>query len=195
MPVGKPKLTPKQDRFVEEYLVDLNATQAAIRAGYSPRTAEAIGFENLRKPMIAAAVAEGKAKLSGETGLNRKRILREVELMAHSCITDYVFNYETGDITLAAGAPLDAMRAIKSLKRKRKEWSDGSGGGHTVEFEFEVSFWDKPGMVKLAGRHKAIEGFSDRVEAPTDVPEADVRVYTGLPPDEDDELPKGAASA
>lgn len=50
-------LTPKQERFVAEYLVDLNATQAAIRAGYSVKTATAIGSENLTKPDIASAVA------------------------------------------------------------------------------------------------------------------------------------------
>lgn len=46
---GNAKLTPKQKRFVEEYLVDCNATQAAIRAGYSPKTAYSIGQENLKK--------------------------------------------------------------------------------------------------------------------------------------------------
>lgn len=51
-------LTPKQQRFVDEYLIDLNATQAAIRAGYSEKTARAIGCENLTKPDIAAAIAE-----------------------------------------------------------------------------------------------------------------------------------------
>ncbi len=49
-------LTPKQARFVEEYMIDLNATQAAIRAGYSKRTAGRMGTENLSKPVIAAAV-------------------------------------------------------------------------------------------------------------------------------------------
>jgi len=48
------KLTPKQKAFVEEYLIDLNATQAAIRAGYSPATAGSIGSENLKKPEIRA---------------------------------------------------------------------------------------------------------------------------------------------
>lgn len=51
-------LTPKQQMFVHEYLVDLNATQAAIRAGYSEKTAYATGHENLRKPEIAQAIAE-----------------------------------------------------------------------------------------------------------------------------------------
>lgn len=51
-------LTPKQARFVEEYPVDFNATAASVRAGYSEKTAHAIGWENLRKPEIAKAIAE-----------------------------------------------------------------------------------------------------------------------------------------
>lgn len=53
-------LTAKQQRFVDEYLIDLNATQAAIRAGYSAKTAGAIGNENLQKPAIAAAIMDAK---------------------------------------------------------------------------------------------------------------------------------------
>src|SRR5262245_5366904 len=59
--MAKP-LTPKQERFVAEYLVDLNATQAAIRAGYSAQTANRIASENLSKPDIAEAIAKGKAR-------------------------------------------------------------------------------------------------------------------------------------
>ena len=55
-------LTPKQQRFVDEYLIDLNATQAAIRAGYSERTAKSVGSENLTKPDIAAAVRAQQQK-------------------------------------------------------------------------------------------------------------------------------------
>ena len=57
-------LKGKQQRFVEEYLIDLNATRAAIRAGYSEKTASAIGHENLRKPTIVEAIAEAQAKRS-----------------------------------------------------------------------------------------------------------------------------------
>ena len=62
-------LTPKQQRFVEEYLIDLNATQAAIRAGYSEKTAAAIGAENLIKPNIAKAIQEAQESLSNKTQL------------------------------------------------------------------------------------------------------------------------------
>ncbi len=55
--MSKRKLTARQERFIDEYLIDLNATQAAIRAGYSRNSALQIGVENLSKPVIAAAVA------------------------------------------------------------------------------------------------------------------------------------------
>ena len=74
-------LTAKQQRFVEEYLVDLNATQAAIRAGYSPETARSIGSENLSKPDIADAIAEGRAKLSEKCEVTAERVIRELALI------------------------------------------------------------------------------------------------------------------
>ena len=70
------KLTAKQEMFCKEYLIDLNATQAAIRAGYSENTAKDIGCENLAKPNIAVKIEElmskrsNKAQISSETVLN-----------------------------------------------------------------------------------------------------------------------------
>lgn len=79
-------LTDKQRRFVEEYLVDLNATQAAIRAGYSAATAGAIGYENLTKPGIADAIAEAQAERSRRTGITSDRVLRELAKIGFSDI-------------------------------------------------------------------------------------------------------------
>lgn len=73
------KLTAKQQRFVDEYLVDLNATQAAIRAGYSQRTAGEMGYENLKKPQIAEAIETGKVKRSESTGIDAAWVLREAQ--------------------------------------------------------------------------------------------------------------------
>ena len=56
-------MTDKQRRFVDEYLIDLNATQAAIRAGYSEKTARYIGYENLTKPHISNAIQERMEQL------------------------------------------------------------------------------------------------------------------------------------
>ena len=66
---GPMKLTPKQARFVQEYLIDLNAAQAAIRAGYSAKTARVIGHENLIKPDIAAAIEKAMAERAERTEL------------------------------------------------------------------------------------------------------------------------------
>ena len=65
-------LTERQRRFVEEYLIDGNATQSAIRAGYSRKTAASIGEENLRKPEVARAIAEVSRKL----GVGRLDVIR-----------------------------------------------------------------------------------------------------------------------
>src|SRR5262245_50906044 len=67
-------LSAKQVRFIEEYLVDLNATQAALRAGYSPRTAYRTGSENLRKPQIDAAITAAMAARSDRTGITQDGI-------------------------------------------------------------------------------------------------------------------------
>ncbi|MDG9927426.1 MULTISPECIES: terminase small subunit [unclassified Pseudomonas] len=71
------RLTGKQQRFVEEYLVDLNATQAAIRAGYSGKTARQQGAENLSKPVIQVAIAEARKDQQERTGITADRVLRE----------------------------------------------------------------------------------------------------------------------
>lgn len=68
-------LTPKQQRFVQEYLVDLNATQAAIRAGYSPATAENIGWENVRKPEVASAIAEAREAIAQRLEITQDMVL------------------------------------------------------------------------------------------------------------------------
>jgi phage terminase small subunit len=79
-------LNPKQSRFVAEYLIDLNATQAAIRAGYSERTAYSIGPENLKKPEIAAAIAEGQAKRAGIVEITAEKVLRDLESARHNAM-------------------------------------------------------------------------------------------------------------
>lgn len=69
-------LTDKQQRFVEEYLIDLNATQAAIRAGYSEKTAKEIGSENLTKPNIAKAIQEAQSRLSNKAQVTVEMVVQ-----------------------------------------------------------------------------------------------------------------------
>lgn len=75
-------MTPKQERFVQEYLLDLNATQAAIRAGYSEKTAGSVGFENLKKPEIAEAVSKAMNERAEQSRVSNDRLLQELERMA-----------------------------------------------------------------------------------------------------------------
>ncbi|KDB44334.1 terminase small subunit, partial [Glaesserella parasuis] len=74
--VGKSKLTDKQQRFVEEYLIDLNATQAAIRAGYSADTARQIGAENLSKLVIQEAIQEAQNKRAARVNVTQDDVLK-----------------------------------------------------------------------------------------------------------------------
>ena len=76
-------MNERQRRFVAEYLIDLNATQAAIRAGYSPKTAGAIGFEHLKKPEIGAAIREAQLQRAERTEVTQdyviSRLMQNVE--------------------------------------------------------------------------------------------------------------------
>lgn len=84
--MAKDKLTDKQERFCEEYLIDLNATQAAIRAGYSEKTAQEIGSENLSKPMVHARIAELKAERSKKLSIDADWVLRRLVSISDRCM-------------------------------------------------------------------------------------------------------------
>lgn len=85
-------MSPKAERFVSEYLIDLNATQAAIRAGYSKRSAASIGEENLRKPDIAAAVKAGRAKVAETNGMTVAGHLAELQRLRDMAADDGKFS-------------------------------------------------------------------------------------------------------
>ena len=72
------KLTPKQKKFIEEYLIDLNGTQAAIRAGYSPRTARSTAAESLAKPNIHEALQKAMKKRSERTEVTVDLVVNEL---------------------------------------------------------------------------------------------------------------------
>lgn len=81
-------LTAKQQRFVEEYLIDLNATQAAIRAGYSERAANRQGAENLSKPDIATAISRAQVARAKRTEITADRVLAELAKVAFANLSD-----------------------------------------------------------------------------------------------------------
>jgi len=151
-------LTSKQRRFVEEYVIDFNGTKAAIRAGYSPRTANEQAAALLAKPSISDEVERLKEWHATKSGITKDRVLRELAAMAFSSISNYRID-DAGNLTLSPGAPRNAMAAVSSIKRKA--WDDGEGG-HTVEVEFKL--WGKAEPLKLVGRHVDLKGVSERVE-------------------------------
>lgn len=133
-------LTKKQKLFIEEYLIDLNATQAAIRAGYSPKSAKEIGSENLTKPDIASRINKAMAERSRRTGVNADRVVRELAKIAFINPTDLI-DPETATIKPMAAA--EDTAAIQSVKVKC--FDDG------VEREVKVA--DKLKALELLGRH------------------------------------------
>jgi len=138
------KLTAKQKRFIEEYLIDLNATQAAIRAGYSPHSARDIGSENLTKPHIRARVEEALAERSKRTGINADRVVRELARIAFVNAADLI-NFETA--TIAEGASEDDTAAIASVRVKTIPTDAGEG------VEREIRICDKLKALELLGKH------------------------------------------
>lgn len=83
------ELTEKQKRFCEEYLIDLNGAQAAIRSGYSKNTAKEIASENLTKPNIQEYLAQRQKELQEATGITQKRVLEEYAKVAFLDIRKY----------------------------------------------------------------------------------------------------------
>ena len=79
------KLTAKQQRFVDEYLKDLNATQAALRAGYSEKTAYSVGHENLKKPEIQKAIQEAQNKRSERTEVTQDFVINTIVETINRC--------------------------------------------------------------------------------------------------------------
>ena len=133
-------MTKKQKRFVEEYLIDLNATQAAIRAGYSPDTAGAIGAENLKKPEIKKHIDRAMAERSRRTGVNADRVMMELAKIGFAKITDVV-DPETAKIK--ENAAEEDLAAIQSVKVKPTEFG----------IEREIKLYDKRAALVDLGKH------------------------------------------
>ena len=92
-------MTPKQERFCEEYLVDLNATQAAIRAGYSEKTAKDIACQNLAKLNIQERIAGLRKEQSERTQITADRVVEELKYIGLANIKNYVDKSAKGFVT------------------------------------------------------------------------------------------------
>lgn len=152
-------MTEKQKRFCEEYLVDLNATQAAIRAGYSPSAARNIGSENLSKPDIRARIDTEIAKRSRRTGVNADRVIQELAKIAFVKATD-VIDPDTAEIRRNASEEDKACIAVVKVKTSSGESSDS--------VEREVRMCDKLKALELLGKHLGM--FTDKLNVEGNIP-------------------------
>ena len=147
-------LTPKQQRFVEEYLIDLNATQAAIRAGYSEKTAYSVGHENLKKPEIQKAIQEAQSKRTEQTQIDSAYVLKRLIEIDQMDVLDI----------------MDDDGNVKPLRDWPKVWRQFVSNIETISMEDEAGWlkkikWpDKVKNLELLGKHVSVGAFKDKIE-------------------------------
>lgn len=143
-------LTNKQSMFVKEYLIDLNATQAAIRAGYSEKTSSRIGPELLGKTWIQSAIQAQMDKRAAKIEISAEKVLQEIAKMAFANVQDLYDEY--GILKPISELPRDVAAAVQSVKVNLTE-------ACAVQ---EVKLWDKKGSLELLGKHLVL--FTDKVQ-------------------------------
>lgn len=136
-------MTPKQVRFVQEYLIDSNATQAAIRAGYSKKTAHVIGHENLNKPEIAEALKVAQGKIAERCALSAEKVLRDLEDARIGARTAEQYASVIRAIELQAKALKDANPFIEQPQKHEVEIT---GDASASEVSRRVAFLLASGM-------------------------------------------------
>lgn len=155
---GVVKLTDKQKRFIEEYLVDLNATQAAIRAGYSEKTAYSIGEENLKKPVIKQAIEEAQSNRSSRVQITQDDVIRMlIENIEKSSGTKQVVITQTrksedgefvgDDVAQFVYEPSSVNKALELLGKHLgmfKDKLDVTTGDKPLPTVINVTFSDEP---------------------------------------------------
>lgn len=142
-------MTPKQRRFVDEYLANPNATQAATRAGYSARSAASIGFENLRKPEISEAIRRAEAARSIEEATRRERVLAELAQTAFANILDFM------EVDASGATRLNASRvaALETMGGAAFEETITQRGTQEVARRTVIRMPDKVRALEHLARH------------------------------------------
>jgi phage terminase small subunit len=146
------KLTPKQQRFVQEYLKDLNATQAAIRAGYSARNADKIGPELLGKTRVAQAIQEAQAKLAAKLEATVERIVGEYAKIAF--LDPRKFFATDGSLKPIVELDADVAAALASFEQD-EHWKGTADDGHEVTTK-RIRFADKLRGLDALAKHLGI---------------------------------------
>lgn len=151
-------LSLRQKQFVAEYVVDLNATQAAIRAGYNPDSARVLGSRLLNNPAIQEAVSEHAQTVIARAKVSATNLLRELQLVAFSDIDDYEIS-ERGRLRTRKRIDTGRRRAVKSFKcrtRIVRVVRDGETTTTTSETEVEVVLHDKLRALQMLATYQGL---------------------------------------
>ncbi len=152
--MSKKELTPKQQRFVEEYLVDLNATQAAIRAGYSEKTAKDMGCQNLAKPNIAMAIQAGMDKRSKRTEITQDFVLESLAKLAGVNLDDITRINDDGIPEFDFSAVTkEQMYCLSEIVTDRVVRGTGENKESEAVHKIRVKTVDKLKALEMLGRH------------------------------------------
>ncbi|MEM9584797.1 MAG: terminase small subunit [Pseudomonadota bacterium] len=148
------KLTPKQQRFVEEYLIDLNATQAATRAGYSEKTANEQGSQLLAKLSISNAIAQAQAERSKRTEVTADMVIKELARIGFSDLRNVLTSeghlidpQDWDDDTAAAIASIEVVTTHRSDADKTDE------DKRKVDHTHKIKVWDKNSALEKLAKH------------------------------------------
>lgn len=170
-------LSPKQQRFVEEYLIDLNATQSAIRAGYSKKTAGSVGGENLQKPEIAAAIRSAQLERAGRTGITQDRVLKELARIGFADIRHlFTWNEERAAYVPSRDLTEDQAAVVSAVKARTRRFTNDSGETETT-IELELKTYDKLSALEKIGKHLGM--FTERVDVTSGGEKIVVRMNLG----------------
>ncbi len=142
------KLTPKQIKFCEEYLIDLNATQAAIRAGYSEKTAGQIAEQNLRKLEIKDFIQGKQQALQKSTNITQERVLKEYARIAFVDIRSLYD--ESGNLKAITGLDEDTARAIAGIEVVIEKSGEEK---KIVDYIKKIKMIDKKGALDSLAKH------------------------------------------
>lgn len=141
-------LNEKQQRFVSEYVKDLNATKAAQRAGYSKKTAYSQGQRLLKNAEVAAALATRQSKALERAELTASRTLEEMRRLAFGNVQD-LFD-AAGNLRALHELPREVAAQIASFEVVMKNATAGDG---KIDRVLKIKTWDKPRVMEMLGKH------------------------------------------
>ncbi len=135
------KLTPKQKAFADEYIKFGNATQAAISAGYSAKTARSIGQENLTKPDISNYINERLKQIEDEKIMDMKEVMQRLSAIARAESEEEVVTNQ-GEVLLVKTKTSDQIRAMELIGKRYGAWTDKKEVSGDLNINVGIGEWD-----------------------------------------------------